>query len=320
VKSAPGSSSANRDHNSAISAPASDGPPSSCATADEARPSGKLSKTTPAPRPTAATLSRKRAPGVAAAGPYVTGIDIDGPDFFTGNALLAEPYAYLAAMRGECPVRREKLPTMDPPVHTQHRGLLTTMITPIRLRENEEFMQRLCARQYDAALVASGSCEFIGEFASPFVMLVIADLLGVPEDDHEEFVQAVLHGAAGDVLSRLAHVTFPDSAVPEVIDVVRVAANLFAAGQETTIRLLSSAVRILAEDRDLQARLRADRNRHLDRRVLPRAAGRPEVQLHPDVHPARPDQAAHRPHAGLTDPRPDRPPRPAMAPLLSANG
>jgi cytochrome P450 family 150 subfamily A5 len=288
----------------------------------------------------------------------VTGIDIDGPDFFTDNALLAQPYAYLAAMRGECPVRREKhhdvvmvtgyeeslavyndtdrfsscisvtgpfpgfpvplegddisalieehrdklpmndqLPTMDPPVHTQHRGLLTTMITPIRLRENEEFMQRLCARQYDAALGASGTCEFIGEFASPFVMLVIADLLGVPEEDHEEFVQAVLHGAAGgqlgsskegdtlkhspleylyatfsdyiserrrsprgDVLSRLAEVTFPDGSTPEVIDVVRVAANLFAAGQETTIRLLSSAVRILAEDRDLQARLRADRS------------------------------------------------------------
>jgi cytochrome P450 family 150 subfamily A5 len=287
----------------------------------------------------------------------VTEIDIDGPDFFTDNELLADPYAYLATMRGQCPVRREKhhdvvmvtgyqeslavyndterfsscisvtgpfpgfpvplegddvsgliaehrdklpmsdqLPTMDPPAHARHRGLLTTMITPVRLRENEEFMQGLCARQYDAALGPDGRCEFIGDFASPFVMLVIADLLGVPESDHDEFVQAVLHGAAGgnigsskegetlkhspleylyakfsdyiadrrreprgDVLSRLAAVTFPDGAAPEVIDVVRVAANLFAAGQETTIRLLSSAVKILAEDRDLQARLRADR-------------------------------------------------------------
>ncbi|HEY6786840.1 MAG TPA: cytochrome P450 [Trebonia sp.] len=297
----------------------------------------------------------------------MTETDIDGPDFFTDNALLADPYAYLAAMRGQCPVRREshrgvvmvtgyeeslsvyndterfsscisvtgpfpgfpvplagddisvlieqhrdklpmndQLPTMDPPGHTQHRGLLTTMITPVRLRENEEFMQRLCARQYDAALGADaaggavggrGTAEFIGDFASPFVMLVIADLLGVPEEDHGEFVQAVLHGAAGgmigsskegetvkhspleylyarfsayieerrrapraDVLTGLAQATFPDGSLPEVIDVVRVAANLFAAGQETTIRLLSSAVKILAEDRELQARLRADRS------------------------------------------------------------
>ena len=62
-----------------------------------------------------------------------------------------------------------------------------------------------------------------------------------------------------DVLTGLAQATFPDGSLPEVIDVVRVAANLFAAGQETTIRLLSSAVKILAEDRELQARLRADR-------------------------------------------------------------
>ncbi|HUN31494.1 MAG TPA: cytochrome P450 [Trebonia sp.] len=286
----------------------------------------------------------------------MTGIDFDGRDFFTDNALLAEPYEYLAAMRDKCPVLREnhhevvmvtgyeeslavyndadrfsscisvtgpfpgfpvplegddiselitehrdqlpmndQLPTMDPPTHTQHRGLLTKMITPIRLRENEEFMQGLCALQYDAALGPDGKTEFIGQFAGPFVLLVIADLLGVPEADHQEFVQAMLHGAAGsigsskgetlkqtpleflygrfstyieerrreprkDVLTGLAQATFPDGSLPEVIDVVRVAANLFAAGQETTIRLLSSAVRILAEDQDLQARLRADRS------------------------------------------------------------
>jgi len=74
------------------------------------------------------------------------------------------------------------------------------MITPIRLRENEEFMQRLCARQCDAALGSDGKAEFIGGFASPFVMLVIADLLGVPESDHPEFVRAVLRGEAGGVL------------------------------------------------------------------------------------------------------------------------
>jgi cytochrome P450 family 150 subfamily A5 len=62
------------------------------------------------------------------------------------------------------------------------------------------------------------------------------------------------------VLTGLAQAAFPDGSLPEVIDVVRVASNLFAAGQETTIRLLSSAVKILAEDRELQARLRADRS------------------------------------------------------------
>ena len=39
------------------------------------------------------------------------------------------------------------------------------------------------------------------------------------------------------MLTGLATATFPDGSTPEVADVVRIAANLFAAGQETTVRL-----------------------------------------------------------------------------------
>src|SRR5215469_17079648 len=130
-------------------------------------------------------------------GQFSSCISVTGP--FPGFPVPLEGddvSALIAEHRDELPLY-DQLPTMFPPVHTQHRGLLTTMITPIRLRENEEFMQRLCARQYDAALRPDGTTEFIGRFASPFAMLVIADLLGVPEEDHEEFVSAVLHGAAG---------------------------------------------------------------------------------------------------------------------------
>jgi cytochrome P450 family 150 subfamily A5 len=59
-----------------------------------------------------------------------------------------------------------------------------------------------------------------------------------------------------DVLTGLAHAKFPDGSTPSVDDVCRIAANLFAAGQETTVRLISSAVKILAENPDLQQTLR----------------------------------------------------------------
>ncbi len=59
-----------------------------------------------------------------------------------------------------------------------------------------------------------------------------------------------------DVLTALATTTFPDGTLPEVIDVVRVAANVFAAGQETTVRLLGAAVLLIAERPDLQQLLR----------------------------------------------------------------
>lgn len=203
--------------------------------------------------------------------------------------------ALIEQHRDELPMS-DQLPTLDPPTHTDHRALLMRLITPKRLKENEEFMWQLADRQLDTFLEGAEG-EFISEFAGPFTLLVIADLLGVPEEDRAEFADALQHhaksdgtiGSTGetamahnpleylyrrftgyiedrrreprdDVLAGLATATFPDGSMPEVIDVVRVAANLFAAGQETTVRLLSSALKLIAEDPELQRRLRDDRD------------------------------------------------------------
>ena len=96
--------------------------------------------------------------------------------------------------RDELPMS-DQLPTLDPPVHTAHRGLLMRLITPKRLKENEEFMWRLADRQIDE-FVDAGKCEFVTQYAGPFAMLVVADLLGVPEEDHETF-RAAARAAAG---------------------------------------------------------------------------------------------------------------------------
>jgi cytochrome P450 len=60
--------------------------------------------------------------------------------------------------------------------------------------------------------------------------------------------------------TQLATVRFPDGALPEVEEVVRIAATLFLAGQETTARLIATALRILAEQPSLADELRADRD------------------------------------------------------------
>jgi len=180
----------------------------------------------------------------------------------------------------------DQLPTFDPPRHHDHRRLLMRLLTPQRLRENEEFMWRMADRLMDGFLPA-GRCEFIGAYAEPFTLLVIADLEGVPESDHglfrdhlstmagqlehkpleflyEQFTAYIEDRRAApreDIMTAMATATFPDGSTPEVDDVALLAANLFAGGQETTVRLLSFALRTIAERPDIQARLRADRDR-----------------------------------------------------------
>jgi cytochrome P450 len=185
----------------------------------------------------------------------------------------------------------DQLPSFDPPKHTAQRGLLMRLITPKRLKENEEFMWRLADRQIDEFL-ARGECEFVHEYANPFTLLVIADLLGVPEADHETFREELQGDRANkhfgssdggmvahkpleflydrftvyiedrrrepraDVMTGLATATFPDGSLPPVDDVMRIASNLFAAGQETTARMLGTALRLIGEQPELQQRLR----------------------------------------------------------------
>lgn len=185
----------------------------------------------------------------------------------------------------------EHMVTMDPPDHTRERALLMRLITSKRLKENESFMTRLADELLDE-FIGDGHCEFISAYSQPFAMLVVADLLGVPEEDHKRFRdgfglshapgevgggdhQVNLNALAwldewfatyiedrrreprNDVLTDLALATYPDGTMPEVTSVVRTATFLFAAGQETTARLLAIALKYLAEYPELQDELRS---------------------------------------------------------------
>jgi cytochrome P450 len=61
------------------------------------------------------------------------------------------------------------------------------------------------------------------------------------------------------VMTGMGRATFPDGSIPEAIDVARIAANLFAAGQETTVRLFGTALQRIGDDGALQQLLRERR-------------------------------------------------------------
>jgi cytochrome P450 len=76
-----------------------------------------------------------------------------------------------------------------------------------------------------------------------------------------EYIEDRRREPRNDILTGLATATFPDGSTPEVSDAALLAANLFAGGQETTVRLLSFALRMLGERQDLQTLVRDDRDR-----------------------------------------------------------
>jgi cytochrome P450 len=177
--------------------------------------------------------------------------------------------------------------------HAASRSLLTKLFVPSRLKANEEFM-RSYADQLAREMAAKGSCDVVNDVATPYVTLVIADLLGVPEDDREafrkeldagppagnmeaedkptssnvleflaryfvEYVQDRRANPRADILTELSTATYPDGTLPDLMEIVRLATFLFAAGQDTSAKLLGNAVRRLCEDQQLQQRLRDDR-------------------------------------------------------------
>ncbi len=198
--------------------------------------------------------------------------------------------AQIEAVMGTGPM--DLMVSYDGKMHADARSLLNPLFTPSRLKANEEYMRGL-ADQMVREMVAKGGCEAITEVATPFVTLVIADLLGVPADDRQKFREVIDSGPppgnmdAGDqpqashslmymagffmrymaerranpqddILTELALSKYPDGTTPGEMEPVKTAMFLFAAGQDTSAKLIGNSLRRICEDTELQARLRAD--------------------------------------------------------------
>jgi cytochrome P450 len=182
--------------------------------------------------------------------------------------------------------------SLDDRPHAMSRALLTKLFTPSRLKANEQFISEY-AEELVSNAVANGGCELIREIATPFVTMVIADLLGVPAEDRQLFMDAIDAGPPpgsldsndltsqhqplilmgtyffgyvqdrranprADVLSELANATYPDGTTPDALEIVKLATFLFGAGQDTSAKLLGNAMKFIVDEPGLQARLRKD--------------------------------------------------------------
>ena len=183
---------------------------------------------------------------------------------------------------------------LDDEPHTKLRSLMNRLFVPSRLKANELFMSELAERMVGEA-VAKGGCELVEEIATPFVTLVIADLLGVPADDRQTFMDLIAASPAPgnldpalnthvgedhpmvamtgyfyryiserqaaprqDILTELAQAEYSDGTRPSMMDLMTLGVFIFGAGQDTSAKLLGNAMRYLIDVPGLQDQLRDD--------------------------------------------------------------
>ncbi|HEX8706221.1 MAG TPA: cytochrome P450 [Myxococcaceae bacterium] len=177
----------------------------------------------------------------------------------------------------------------DPPAHTRLRALIGKAFTPRRVEALRPRIAALCHQLLDT-LQPQGSMELISAFAFPLPITVIAEMLGVPREDHvrfREWVTIIFTPAVGgdfEPLRRAAkelHLYLTDflarrraepgdDLTSALISAEEQGAHLtseellamvfllMVAGHETTVNLLSSGMRALLENPEQLQRLRSN--------------------------------------------------------------
>jgi cytochrome P450 len=182
---------------------------------------------------------------------------------------------------------------MDPPDHTRVRGLFTKAFTPRAVERMRESVQRITDEMIDAFL-PSGKCDLMSDLAFPLPIRVIADMLGLPPEDHErikelsegmlpsltpalsaqqaaavnknvvEFREYVRHHVAlrriqprDDLLSAMVAATDQGDRLSED-ELLATCILLAFAGHATTVQLIANAITQLLRNPDQLQLLRSD--------------------------------------------------------------
>ncbi len=183
----------------------------------------------------------------------------------------------------------------DPPQHTFFRRLVQQAFTPRAVADMKPRIESLVAEIIDG-FVDSGAADLHDELAYPLPTIVIAQMLGVPEEDRAHFKRwsdasvAALgsrnpdeyrddRAALGTYLLdqarrrralEAAGAPLPDDLISRLVlaehdgermtdnDLVALAVQLLVGGNETTTSLITNALVRLTERPELWARLRAE--------------------------------------------------------------
>jgi cytochrome P450 len=112
----------------------------------------------------------------------------------------------------------------DPPDHTRLRQLANTAFTPKRVAARRPAIEALANQLLDRLEERGDPADLIADFAFPLPVLVISDILGVPDADRDRFRDwsAVFAAAIDTDVPELAEIAArADAATAEVSDYLR---------------------------------------------------------------------------------------------------
>lgn len=97
---------------------------------------------------------------------------------------------FFTASMGAAPIEalREVILGMDPPRHTQQRMVVQAVFTPRMIRQMEAEVRATVARLIDD-VIERGTCDFVEEIAVELPLIVIADMLGVVQEDRRQLFE-----------------------------------------------------------------------------------------------------------------------------------
>jgi len=202
----------------------------------------------------------------------------------------------------EGPVGAGSMLLQDPPAHTRLRALVSNAFTPRRVSALAPRVDALVDELVSDAL-ARGEVDWIHDLAEPLPAVVIAELLGVPPEDHRTFrgwssrlidglpafgtpgsreavasvvdtlvdylrrqIAARRKAPADDLLSALVEARDAKDALSEE-ELVATAFLLLLAGHETTTNLIGNGLLALLRSPEQLAWLRADPARRTENAV-----------------------------------------------------
>lgn len=129
---------------------------------------------------------------------------------------------------------------MDDPAHLRLRTLVSKGFTPRRIRELEPRVTELAVQHLDTMLdkAASGTVDYVAEFAGKLPMDVISELMGVPVADRDR-----IRAMADGVMHREDGVTdVPASAIEASINLILYYQQMIAERRATPADDLTSAL------------------------------------------------------------------------------